>query len=73
MTAIEFLHKCAMNNHRIVSSGDLNVYQIAEARRNDLFFIDEETALGWALLPWELTTDKDRQRERDYLLSSTLD
>lgn len=67
MTAIEFLRKCATNEFRIVSSGDLNHWQIAEAQRRHLFFVDEETALGWALLPWDLTTDKDRKREQDYL------
>ncbi len=28
-------------------------------------FIDDDTGLGFVLLPWELTTDKDRKRERD--------
>ena len=48
---------------RIVSSGDLTTHQISEARAKNRFWVDEETGLGFALLPWELTTDKDRRRE----------
>lgn len=66
MTAIEFLRKSATGEYRIVSTGDLNHWQIAEASRLRLMFVDEETALGWVLLPWSLTTDKDRKREADY-------
>ena len=69
MTAIEFLRKCATGEYRIVSSGDLNHYQIVEAQSRHLFFVDEETAFGWALLPWDLTTDKDRNREQEYIKS----
>lgn len=71
MTAIEFLRECATNKYRIVASGDLTHFQIVEAQANKLFFIDEETGFGWALLPWELTTDKDRLREREYFQKST--
>jgi len=67
-SAIEFLRRAAANNHRIVSSGDLCRFQIAEAQANGLFFVDE-TGLGFALLPWDLTTDKDRQREQKRLAS----
>lgn len=66
MTAIEFLKKAANGEYRIVSSGDLTRFQIVEAQCRKLFFVDAETSLGWALLPWELTTDKDRERERKY-------
>lgn len=62
MNAIEFLKRT--DGHRIVSTGDLNEYQIAEARRENKMFVDPDTGLGWVLLPWELTTDKDREREK---------
>ena len=65
MTAIEFLRRTS-EGHRIVSSNDLNHHQIVEAQARKLFFVDGETGFGWALLPWELTTDKDREREADY-------
>ena len=66
MTAIEFLRRSADGKHRIVSSGDLHVMQISEAQANKLFFVDEQTGLGWALVPWELTTAKDRHREAGF-------
>ena len=53
----------AASEGRIVSSGDLTMHQISEARAKNRFWVDEETGLGFALLPWELTTDKDRRRE----------
>lgn len=62
MTAIDFLKRAADGKHRIVSSGDLDVFQISEARANDLFFVDDSSGLGWALLPWDLTTAKDQSR-----------
>ena len=72
MTAIEFLRECSTGKYRIVSSGDLHRFQIAEAQACNRFYIDEETGYGWALLPWELTTDKDRQRECKYFLQHGL-
>ena len=66
MTAIEFLKRAADGKHRIVSSGDLHVMQISEAQANKLFFVDDQTGLGWALVPWELTTAKDRHREEAF-------
>jgi hypothetical protein len=62
--ALEFLKRC--NGHRIVSSGDLTTLQIAEAQARKLWYVEPGGGFGWALLPWELTTDKDRQRERRY-------
>lgn len=62
MTAIEFL-KLAGNGGRIVSSNDLTHFQIAEARACNRFFVDANTGFGWAVLPWELTTAKDRLRD----------
>lgn len=66
MTALEFLKRAADGKHRIVSSGDLHVMQISEAQANKLFFVDDQTGLGWALVPWELTTAKDRHREAGF-------
>jgi len=66
MTALEFLKRAADGKHRIVSSGDLHVMQISEAQANKLFFVDDQTGLGWALVPWELTTAKDRHRESGF-------
>ena len=56
----------ATNEMRIVSSGDMTELQIAEARQANRFYVDEETGLGFAAIPWELTTSKDRKREADY-------
>lgn len=66
MTAREFLLKSCEVGGRIVSSGELHRCQIAEAQAKGLFFVDEDTKLGWAILPWALTTDKDRERESLY-------
>jgi len=68
MNAIEFLKRT--DGHRVVSTGDLNEYQIAEARRDGKMFVDEDTGFGWVLLPWSLTTDKDREREKKFLESA---
>jgi hypothetical protein len=68
MNAIEFLKRS--DGHRVVSTGDLNEYQIAEALRENKMFVDSYTGLGWVLLPWELTTDKDRDRERKFFESN---
>jgi hypothetical protein len=65
-SAVDFLKRASDGKHRIVSSGDLNRMQIVEAQVRRMFYVDEETGLGWALLPWDLTTDKDRERERQY-------
>ena len=64
LEAIQFLRKCAESESRIVSTGDLHEMQIAEARIDDRMFVDGETGLGFVILGWELTTDKDVERER---------
>ena len=64
--ASEFLRRATSGNYRIVNSGDLDRFQISEAQANGLFFVDPETSYGWALLPWDLTTTRDRKREADY-------
>lgn len=72
MTAIEFLKRAADGKHRIVSSGDLHMMQISEAQSEKKFFVDEETGLGFALLPWDLTTAKDRTREYEFFKKNGL-
>ena len=61
--ALEFMKKA---KGRIVSSGDLTTVQISEFLASGSFFIDPETCLGWADVPWDLTTEKDRIREKAY-------
>ncbi len=67
--ALEFLKRAAFNQHRIVSSGDLTTMQITEAQARGLFYVEPGGGLGWALVPWELTTPKDRKREEEYFAS----
>lgn len=66
--AFEFLKRAADGEHRIVSSGDLTEIQIAEAQACGRFYVEPGGGLGWALLPWSLTTTKDRDREALYLV-----
>lgn len=62
--ALKFLQRCGgLPAGRIVCSSDLTVHQIAEARVENRFYVDPE-GFGYALLPWELTTEKDVERER---------
>ena len=51
---------------RLVSSKDLIPAQIAEAQGREFFYIDAD-GNGFAFLPWSLTTQKDREREQDFL------
>ncbi len=67
--ALEFLKRAAAENCRIVSSGDLTYHQIVEARACNRFYVEPGGGLGWALLPWDLTTEKDRHRESKYFAS----
>lgn len=60
---LRFLKRCS-EGYRIVSSGDLSEWQIAEAQARKLFYIEPGGGLGWALLPWSLTTANDEQRTR---------
>lgn len=64
-TALDFLRKAGKDG-RIVSSGDLTTTQIAEFQAEDWFWVDPETNYGYAIVPWDLTTPKDRQRESEY-------
>lgn len=60
--AEEFLHKAAASNGRIVGTGDLLPLQVAEAREEDMIFILPD-GQGFAIVPWDISTPKDRQRE----------
>ncbi len=51
------------NGGRIVSTNDLHRFQIAEASAHGRMFVDPRTSYGWVLLPWDLTTAKDKDRE----------
>ncbi len=59
MTADEMFKLARGGKGRIVSSGDLCVEAISEAQACKRFYVDED-GFGFAYLPWELTTDKDR-------------
>lgn len=67
--ALEFMKKF-VNGHRIVSTGDLNEFQISEAQVEKRIYVEPGGGLGWVALPWELTTTKDREREKKYLLKN---
>jgi hypothetical protein len=73
MTAEQFLDKCAQSGGRIVSSNDLHVMQIAEAQACHRFYVDPQTSYGYAIVPWSLTTDKDREREHEYFKKNGVD
>ncbi len=64
-SAESFLARAVTAGGRVVSSGDLNAFQISEAQSNGKLWVSPE-GYGWAIVSWELTTDKDRQREADY-------
>ena len=64
-SAESFLARAVTAGGRVVSSGDLTEFQISEARANGKFWVSPE-GYGWAILSWQLTTDKDRSREADY-------
>ena len=60
-----FLDRAVSSGGRIVSSNDLNAFQISESQAKGVFWVCQR-GFGWAILPWSLTTDKDRARERSY-------
>jgi len=64
-SAEQFLSRAVTTGGRVVSSNDLNEWQLSEARVLGNFWVSAE-GFGWAILPWELTTDKDRDRERKF-------
>lgn len=64
--ALEFMKKF-VDGHRIVSTGDLTEFQISEARVEGRLYVESTQphgGIGWVALPWELTTTKDKQREK---------
>ena len=63
----------ASTGGRIVSSNDLHEFQIAQLRADGAFFVDPVSSYGWGLLPWDLTTDQDRGRERKYLIPGDIE
>lgn len=62
-SAEQFLRRAVTTGGRVVSSNDLNEWQLSEARVNRNMWVCPE-GFGWVILPWSLTTDKDRARER---------
>lgn len=63
MTADEMFKLARDGKGRIVSSGDLCTAAISEAQACNRFYVDED-GFGFAYLPWQRTTDKDREREK---------
>jgi hypothetical protein len=59
---LDFL-KRAGNEGRIISSNDLTELQMCEARTTGRWYVDPDTGYGWAILPWDLRTKKDAERE----------
>lgn len=58
MTAANFLTRCAEIGGRIVCTGDLSVFQIAEARVEDRMYVDDR-GYGYVILPWDLRCIRD--------------
>ena len=67
-SAEQFLMRAVESGGRVVSSNDLNKWQLSESQANGKWWVSSE-GFGWAILPWELTTDKDRDRERSFFKS----
>lgn len=63
-TADELLMEAA-NGARVVCSGDLTIFQIAEAQACGNWYVNEQ-GFGFTALPWKLTTDKDKMREAGF-------
>ena len=68
-SAEQFLSRAVATGGRVVSSNDLNQWQLSEARRLGNWWVSTE-GFGWAILPWSLTTDKDRDRERAFFATT---
>ena len=71
LSAEEFLKQAITLGGRIVSSGDLNRFQISEAQALGRWWVNDE-GFGFAILPWILTTDKDRERERAFFQANPI-
>lgn len=60
--AEKFLMELAKTGGRIVCTGDLLDLQILEARVDKRIYV-EQSGIGFVILPWELSTQKDKARE----------
>jgi hypothetical protein len=69
-SADEMLKRCARDGGRIVCSGNLTHFQIAEAQASGNWFVTED-GFGFTILPWDLTTERDRAREYGYFERNT--
>lgn len=58
----ELAARVALGDGRIVCTGDLTEMQIVEARRENRMYVDPD-GIGYVLLPWSLSTRKDKERE----------
>ena len=64
-SAEQFLERALTIGGRIVCTGDLNELQISEAQAKGNMWVSPN-GFGWVILPWTLTTVKDREREKGY-------
>lgn len=62
-SAIDFVRRAAKLGGRIVCTGDLLDIQIAHARVNNTMWVDPDSAIGYVILPWNLSTVQDKERE----------
>lgn len=69
--ALAFLNRCSEGDYRIVCTGDLTELQIAEARLENRMWVNDD-GIGFVLLPFRISTPKDKARERVLLESPTL-
>ena len=56
---------------RIVPSANLTNKQIIEARLNGRFHVDNESGIGFAILPWPLTTKEDLLRAAEFAVNDS--
>lgn len=61
--ALNFLKRCSEGNYRIVCTGDLTEFQIAEARVENRMWVNDD-GIGFVLLSFDLSTPKDKAREQ---------
>ena len=51
------------DEYRIVSTGNLTLSQINDARKQGRLFVDNQSCLGWVALHWSESAPKDKLRE----------
>lgn len=66
-----FLYRAASENARIVSTNDLLDIQIVQARQDGRMIVLQD-GLGFVLLPFEISTPKDKSREQQLLQVSSV-